>query len=225
MRSSAHPPRLRARWPAVPATQRLPGPLHPSKVKYSWKQQQSTMRAVRQVQERLLGPPPQSLATWQSDQCTHPPRNGNLTQDHAWCHSCSERSARESCDKQVPSTTTRSSSQQAQMYEPDPEDINSWPFPPKSNAFPRQARARSEMANGTTSGSSEESDCENPERPSSWLLKDGLKTHLHQHHLMRRRLNVQDYFLPGPAHPPKKWQCCQVPSCDARSRPGPSQDI
>ena len=38
------------------------------------------------------------------------------------------------------------------------------PPPPKSNAFPRWARARSEMANGTTSGSSEESDCENPRK-------------------------------------------------------------
>ena len=39
-----------------------------------------------------------------------------------------------------------------------------------------------------------------PERPSSWLLKDGLK--VHQHHPMRRQLNMQE-FLPGSAHPPK----------------------
>ena len=45
------------------------------------------------------------------------------------------------------------------------------PPPPKSNAFPRQARARSEMANGTTSGSSEESDCENPRKAKFLALK------------------------------------------------------
>ena len=43
------------------------------------------------------------------------------------------------------------------------------PPPPKSNAFPRQARARSEMANGTTNGSSEESDCENNPRKAKFL--------------------------------------------------------
>ena len=43
------------------------------------------------------------------------------------------------------------------------------PPPPKSNAFPRRARARSEMANGTTSGSSEESDCENNPRKAKFL--------------------------------------------------------
>ena len=62
VRSSPHPPRPAARQPAVPTAQRLPGPPHPPKVKYSQKQQQSMMRAVRQVQERLPGPPPQSLA-------------------------------------------------------------------------------------------------------------------------------------------------------------------
>ena len=50
-----------------------------------------------------------------------------------------------------------------------------------------------------------------PERPSSWLLKNGLKAHLHQHHLMRRQLNVQDYFLPGPAHPPKSDNVAKHP--------------
>ena len=42
-----------------------------------------------------------------------------------------------------------------------------------------------------------------PERPSSWLLKDGSRAHIYQHHQMRRRLNVLDCFLLGPAHPPK----------------------
>ena len=42
-----------------------------------------------------------------------------------------------------------------------------------------------------------------PERPSSWLLKDGLKAHIYQHHQMRRQLNMLNYFLPGPVHPPK----------------------
>ena len=41
--------------------------------------------------------------------------------------------------------------------------------PPKSNAFPRRARDRSKMANGTTSGSSEESDCENNPRKAKFL--------------------------------------------------------
>ena len=36
-----------------------------------------------------------------------------------------------------------------------------------------------------------------PERPSSWLLKDGLK--------------VLNYFLPGPAHPPKSDNVAKHP--------------
>ena len=53
------------------------------------------------------------------------------------------------------------------------------PPPPKSNAFPRQARARSEMANGTTSGSSEESDCENLRKAKFLALKRRFEsTHL-----------------------------------------------
>ena len=47
----------------MPTAQRLPGPPHPPKVIYSQKLQQSMMRAVKQVPVRLLGPPPQSLAT------------------------------------------------------------------------------------------------------------------------------------------------------------------
>ena len=45
------------------------------------------------------------------------------------------------------------------------------PPPPKSNAFPRRSRARSEKANGTTSSSSEESDCENPRKVKFLALK------------------------------------------------------
>ena len=82
------------------------------------------------------------------------------------------------------------------------------PPPPKSNAFPRRARARSEMANGTTSDSSEEVTVKTPE--SFWLLKDSLKVHL-QHHPMRRQLNVLNYFLPGPAHPPKSDNVAKHP--------------
>ena len=42
--------------------------------------------------------------------------------------------------------------------------------PPMSNVPPRQARARSEKANGVTSGSSEESDCEpQTARKSFWF--------------------------------------------------------
>ena len=53
------------------------------------------------------------------------------------------------------------------------------PPPPKSNAFPRRPRARSEMANGTTSGSSEESDCENPRKAKFLALKRRFEsTHL-----------------------------------------------
>ena len=53
------------------------------------------------------------------------------------------------------------------------------PPPPKSNAFPRRPRARSEMASGTTSGSSEESDCENPRKAKFLALKRRFEsTHL-----------------------------------------------
>ena len=54
------------------------------------------------------------------------------------------------------------------------------PPPPKSNAFPRRPRARSEMANGTTSSSSEESDCEtNPRKAKFLALKRRFEsTHL-----------------------------------------------
>ena len=53
------------------------------------------------------------------------------------------------------------------------------PPPPKSNAFQRRARARSEMANGTTSGSSEESDCESPRKAKFLALKRRFEsTHL-----------------------------------------------
>ena len=85
------------------------------------------------------------------------------------------------------------------------------PPPPKSNSFPRRARAGSEMANGTTSGSSEESDCENPKKAKFLALKRRFEsTHL-QHHPMRRRLNVLNYFLPGPAHPPKSDNVAKRP--------------
>ena len=57
-RSIPHPPRPAVRQPAVPTAQTLPGPPHPPKEKYSLKQQQSTMQAVRQVPVKL---PPQSL--------------------------------------------------------------------------------------------------------------------------------------------------------------------
>ena len=50
-----------------------------------------------------------------------------------------------------------------------------------------------------------------PERPSFWLLKDGLRAHIYQHHQMRRWLNVLDYFLPGPAHPLKNDNVAKRP--------------
>ena len=55
------------------------------------------------------------------------------------------------------------------------------PPPSKSNAFPRRARARSEMANGTISSSSEESDCENPRKakflaPKRWFESTSTST-------------------------------------------------
>ena len=61
VRSIPHPPRPPARQPAVPTAQTLPGPQHPPKEKYSLKQQQSTMQAVRQVPVNLQDLPPQSL--------------------------------------------------------------------------------------------------------------------------------------------------------------------
>ena len=53
--------------------------------------------------------------------------------------------------QQLAASKLRCMSQIQKTSTPDPP-------PPKSNAFPRRPRARSEMANGTTSGSSEESD-------------------------------------------------------------------
>ena len=50
-----------------------------------------------------------------------------------------------------------------------------------------------------------------PERPSSWLLKDGLRAHIYQHHQMRRQLNMLDCFRPGPAHPPKSDNVAKCP--------------
>ena len=50
-----------------------------------------------------------------------------------------------------------------------------------------------------------------PERPSSWLLKDSLRAHIHQHHQMRRWLNVLDCSLPGPTHPPKSDNVAKHP--------------
>ena len=94
------------------------------------------------------------------------------------------------------------------------------PPPPKSNAFPRRPRARSEMANGTTSSSSEESDCENPRKAKFLALKRRFEsTHLptssDEEAVKRARL------LPSrTSTPSQKWQCCQTPSCNVRNRPG-----
>ena len=65
------------------------------------------------------------------------------------------RPARESSNKELTKPTESPSSEQAPMqYSNQPE------HPPMSNVPPRRARARSEKANGVTSSSSEESDCE-----------------------------------------------------------------
>ena len=45
----------------------------------------------------------------------------------------------------------------------------STPDPPMSNVPPRRARARSEKANGVTSSSSEESDCEPQTSRKAWF--------------------------------------------------------
>ena len=66
--------------------------------------------------------------------------------------------------QQLAASKLRCMSQIRKTSTPDPP-------PPKSNAFPRRPRARSEMANGTTSGSSEESDCENPRKAKFLALK------------------------------------------------------
>ena len=120
------------------------------------------------------------------------PESGNLTvrsvysplpemaivpQNYARCHSRSKGPTRESSDKEVSTRTATTSSEQAQMYEPDPEDFNSRPSPSQEHAFPRRPRARSEMANGTTSGSSEESDCENPRKAKFLALKRRVREH------------------------------------------------
>ena len=85
------------------------------------------------------------------------------------------------------------------------------PPPPKSNAFPRRARARSEWQMVPPAAVQTKVTVKTPERPSSWLLKDGLRAHIYQHHQMRRRLNVPDCFLPGPAHPPKSDNVAKRP--------------
>ena len=57
------------------------------------------------------------------------------------------------------------------MQHPDQEDFNTWTpeHPPTSNVPPRRARARSEKANGVTSGSSEESDSEPQTSRMAWF--------------------------------------------------------
>ena len=84
------------------------------------------------------------------------------------------------------------------------------PPPPKSNAFLRQGRARLEMANGTTSSSSEESDCENP-RKAKFLALKRLFESTSTSRSTSRWLNMQNYFLPGPAHPLKSDNVAKHP--------------
>ena len=99
------------------------------------------------------------------------------------------------------------------------------PPPPKSNAFPRRARTRLEMANGTTSSSSEDSDCENPKRAKflalkRWFESTSISTSSDEETVKHARL-----FPSRTSTPSQKLQCCQASSCDAQSRPGPSQTI
>ena len=88
-------------------------------------------------------------------------------------------------DQQGRAVTRRFLQQQQEIAASKLKCIQIWktstpdPPPPKSNAFPRRARVRSEMVNGTTSGSSEESDCENPRKAKFLALKRQFEsTHL-----------------------------------------------
>ena len=90
------------------------------------------------------------------------------------------------------------------------------PPPPKKNAFPRRPRARSEMVNGTTSGSSEESDCENPRKAKFLALKRQFKTSTSSNEETVKHAR----FPSRTSTPSQKWQCCRNASCEARSWPG-----
>ena len=80
------------------------------------------------------------------------------------------------------------------MYSQDEQELDrKWPMVPPA------AVQKKVTANPT------------PERPSSWLLKDGSRAHIYQHPQMRKRLNVLDYFLTGPAHPPKSDNVAKHP--------------
>ena len=99
------------------------------------------------------------------------------------------------------------------------------PPPPKSNAFPRWPRDRSEMANGTTSGSSEESDCENPRKAKFLALKRRFESTHPSTSSDEEAVKCARLFPSRTSTPSQKWQCCQVPPCDVRNRPGLYQHL
>ena len=69
------------------------------------------------------------------------PEMANSSQDHARCHSRSERPTRESSDKEVSTRTATTGSEQAQMYEPDPENFNSRPSPSQEQCIPKTSKS------------------------------------------------------------------------------------
>ena len=69
------------------------------------------------------------------------PEMAILHRDYARCHSHSERPTRESSDKEVSTRTATTSSKQAQMYEPDPEDFNSRPSPSQKQCIPKTTKS------------------------------------------------------------------------------------
>ena len=137
MRSSPYPPRPAVKQPAVPTAQRLPGPPHPPKVKYSQKRQQSTMRAARQVQEETSR--------------TSSPESGNLTvrsvylplPEMAIIHKTMHDAIHAVRDQQGRAVTRRFLQQQQEIAASKLKCMSQIrktstpdPPPPKSNAFP-----------------------------------------------------------------------------------------
>ena len=135
---------------------RLPGPPHPPKVKYSRETSRPSSPESGNLTARsvyLTLPEMGILHRTMHDAICAVREQQGRAMTRRFLQQQEVAASKLKCLSQIWKTST-----------PDPP-------PPKSNAFPRQARARSEMANGTTSGSSEESDCENPRKAKFLALK------------------------------------------------------
>ena len=117
------------------------------------------MPAVNQVAEKLQIHHHLNLATCQWGLYTRLPWNGNNPQNYAWCHPRSQGTAGQSGDKSL-LTQQKAIAASKLQCNIQIKRTSTPEHPPTSNVPPRRARARSEKANGVTSGSSEESDSE-----------------------------------------------------------------